>query len=305
MPDARETCPRCGGGLVRGQTPAHKVCLDCPACGGRAVTLPVLREAIGAAGIASLTRAARLHEHAGCVCPACGGNMSLLRLGLSDGHVEIDVCPSCLTVWCDKGEFDCIVPAVERPRTEARPMKELVAKASPEAQRRFQEALAAATPTMGTELSDYDLDEVLLDVVRLFAGLPSLWRKARPVTPILSILFVCALPVVHAVFYYLYRDIGTVAGRFGRCRSIWPLHEAMVAQVGFSPTDLASYFTYPFVQASCNSALVYAALAFTICSVVEVRHGHRRFACLALALWFVSLLAGPTPYIRPGHYSFE
>lgn len=68
--DAR--CPRCGIGLVSGRTDAHKVCFDCPTCGGRLITLPVLREALGSAGIAAL-------EHPGCVCPALGAFLGLRR----------------------------------------------------------------------------------------------------------------------------------------------------------------------------------------------------------------------------------
>ena len=72
--ESEECCPRCGGTLRRGFTPAHKVCLDCPNCGGRVVTLPVLRDGLGASGVAALSRAAR---EAAVICCA---SSSALRL---------------------------------------------------------------------------------------------------------------------------------------------------------------------------------------------------------------------------------
>ena len=114
-------CPRCGRELVRGATPTGKVCFRCPSCGGMAVTLPVLRESLDAKSIAALTRSARAAEHVGCLCPGCAGRMTLLKVGDGKDKLEIDVCGRCLSVWCDKGEYETLAPpAPSRPEADCR-----------------------------------------------------------------------------------------------------------------------------------------------------------------------------------------
>ena len=92
------TCPRCGTTLKRGFTPLHKVCSDCPTCGGRLITLPVLSDGLDAKGVAALTRAAREAPKGGCRCPTCWNAMGLLKVEVDGRKIEIDVCDKCLSV---------------------------------------------------------------------------------------------------------------------------------------------------------------------------------------------------------------
>lgn len=165
-----ERCPRCGEELKFGKTPALKVCHDCPTCGGRLVTLPILKDGLGDKGVALLTRSVRTMAADGCVCPSCGKRMAILKVEVDGRKIEIDVCATCLSVWCDYGEFEALVPA-RAPKLGEMSMRELVSRASPEAQAHLQEALIESIPTEGVDFCDYNLNDVLLDVVRLLAGL--------------------------------------------------------------------------------------------------------------------------------------
>lgn len=283
--DAR--CPRCGIGLVRGRTDAHKVCFDCPTCGGRLVTLPVLREALGSAGIAALTRAARALEHPGCVCPACGASMSLAKVGIDGRKVEIDVCGTCLSVWCDRGEYDALVPKREAAPGE-RSMAELARKASPGARERLAEAMLERLPE-NVNPADVEIGEVLMDVVRLVAGVPTLWRDIRPVTPIFSNLVLLAIAVLHPVFFYATRGLPSAETALYRRRSFWNLDAAM-ATLGFSPSSLPSAFTFPFVQFYGNDAIFHVLMLLPVFYVVERRAGHRKFLLLLASFWATAVL---------------
>lgn len=277
---------------MRGQTDAHKVCFDCPTCGGRQITLPVLREALGSAGIAALTRAARALEHPGCVCPECGATMSLAKVGIDGRKIEIDVCGTCLSVWCDRGEYDALVPKRE-PAPGKRTMAELARQASPEARERLAEAMLERLPEE-VDPADVEIGEVLMDVVRLVAGVPTLWRDIRPVTPIFSNLMLLAIAVLHPVFFYATRGLPSAEIILFRRRSFWNLDKAM-ATLGFSPSSWASAFSFPFVQFYGNDVVYHVLMLLPVFYVVERRSGHRKFIALLASFWatavFVHMLA--------------
>ena len=107
---AEPRCPRCGGKLTKGWTKSRRVCLSCESCGGMSAKVGLLRQTFDPESVAAISAQARVHAVAGCVCPDCGSSMSLIKVGLGDRSIEIDVCGKCQSVWYDKGEFEAIVP---------------------------------------------------------------------------------------------------------------------------------------------------------------------------------------------------
>lgn len=281
-----ERCPRCGEELKFGKTPALKVCHDCPTCGGRLVTLPILKDGLGDKGVALLTRSVRTMAADGCVCPSCGKRMAILKVEVDGRKIEIDVCATCLSVWCDYGEFEALVPA-RAPKLGEMSMRELVSRASPEAQAHLQEALIESIPTEGVDFCDYNLNDVLLDVVRLLAGAPSLWQKIRLATPIFTLLLTLAIPVMQGVFCY---DSSPHYKYLGR-RDFWVVSDKVAGSIGFSITNLFSYFTFPFLQISGWTAIMTALLLFPVFSTVEIRKGHAAFLRLFIVLYASAIAA--------------
>ena len=278
-------CPRCGRELVRSSTPTGKVCFRCASCGGVAVTLPVLRESLDARSIAALTQAARAAEHAGCTCPGCGGSMSLLKVGDGKNKLEIDVCGRCLSVWCDKGEYETLAPPL--PKSGERSMRELVAQASPEARERYADALLESLPE---EVSpdDFDIGDILRDIARLIIGAPTLWRTVKPVSPIFTILMTLALPVAQVCIYCQFHDLYAANYRY---RDFWCISASMAEKCGFDLSAPLNALTFPFVQTSGRMAFFYAFLLFIPLAAVERRIGHARFIGLFFAFVAASSLA--------------
>lgn len=250
------------------------------------MTLPILKDGLGDKGVALLTRSVRTMPADGCVCPSCGKRMAILKVEVDGRKIEIDVCATCLSVWCDRGEFEALMPA-RAPKPGEMSMRELVSRASPEAQARLQEALIESIPTEGVDLTDYNLNDVLLDIARLLVGAPSLWQKIRPVTPIFSLLLTLAIPVMQGVFCY---DSSPRIFRFTR-RDFWIVSDKVAESIGFSITNFFSYFTFPFLQISGWTAIMTALLLFPVFSTVEIRKGHAAFMRLFIVLWVSSVVA--------------
>ncbi len=49
----------------------------------------------------------------------CPRDHSVLKSGVYEGDVEVDVCPSCAGMWLDKGEIERLEVFFERSRVEA------------------------------------------------------------------------------------------------------------------------------------------------------------------------------------------
>ena len=280
------TCPRCGTPLRRGFTAAHKVCCDCPTCSGRLVTLPVLTDGLGAKGVAALTRAAREAPKTGCRCPTCGKAMGLLKVDVNGRKIEIDVCDKCLSVWCDRGEFELLVP--ERvPEPEKSSLHDLAMRASPETRERLAQAMLEEVPVTAADPSDISPNEVLLDIVRLVIGAPTLWRTVRPVSPIFAILLTLAIPIGHFMAYCAWQQ-----PNFFHHRRILVLDETIMKSGGFELTSpLRSIVTYPFLQTEERLSLALAFLLFPIFTILERKAGHARFLRLIGILWLTSIVA--------------
>lgn len=206
--------------------------------------------------------------------------MALLKVPVAGHDVEIDVCPKCLSVWCDRGEFDELVPKLER-KAGPKTFKEIMAAASPEARAHYAQVALAQLPV--DEDADLSSDDVLMDVARLVVGAPSLWRKVAPVNPILSFLFAAALPVAHACFYYSFRGTDLAVHS---SRRFWVAGKDVVQAVGLGARpSAASLFAFPFVQDEGGTAIILALLLAPLMAVVERKAGVRQFLCLLVLLW--------------------
>ena len=279
-------CPRCGRDLVRGMTPTGKVCFRCPSCGGVAVTLPALRESLDARSIAMLTHAARAAEHAGCVCPGCGGRMSLLKVGDGKDKVEIDVCGHCLSVWCDKGEYETLAPPPP-PKPGEKTMRELLQQSSPEVRERYAAVLLESLPE-DVSPSDFDFGDILRDVACLVIGAPTLWRTVKPTSPLFAIALSLALPIMQACAYYSCHAPSSLCGF--RRRDFWCLCEHMAKKFGFCLSAPLNAISFPFVQVSGVTALFGALLLFMPLAVIERRVGHAKFIGLFFAFVATSVV---------------
>ena len=281
-------CPRCGRELVRGTTPTGKVCFRCFGCGGVAVTLPALRESLDARSIAALTKAARAAEHVGCICPGCGGRMSLLKVGDGIDKIEIDVCGHCLSIWCDKGEYETLAPQPSLKSSEVT-MRQFLERTSLETRERYAAMLLESLPE-DVSFIDFNMSDILRDVVRLVVGAPTLWRTVRPVSPIFAIVITLALPIAQAFVYgSCYDDLST-SFRY-RQSDFWYIDVNMAGKCGFDLSSPLNLFSFPFVQASGRTALWCAILLFIPLVVIERRIGHAKFVKLFIAFMVVSAVA--------------
>lgn len=289
VPLQSSVCPRCGAELKPGFTATHKVCLDCPSCGGRLVTLPVLKEGLGLRGVATLTRTVREAEAHGCRCPTCGEPMRLLKVGVEELKIEIDVCAKCLSVWCDHGEFEGLVPT-QTAKPESAPLREVDRRASREAQERLARVMLEKVPE-DVSPSDITLQDVALDLIRLVVGAPTLWRTVRPVTPIFTVLLTLAFPIAHACAFYAWHTQTLYRHRlFGHSHNFWILDTAMIEAGGFlSPAAPLSCATWPFLQESGYLACILSMSLFPILAIAERRAGHARFLLLLGSLWLTAL----------------
>lgn len=122
-------CPRCSVPLQVTRT-AHGVFWGCGKCGGRAITVELLRRTFTPESINPLwLHAIRNEGVSSCACPSCGNNMTEVSLA-DEGSVRVDVCKLCHFVWFDMAETDSLRAQIHpRPREVTR--KRAEADASP------------------------------------------------------------------------------------------------------------------------------------------------------------------------------
>ena len=123
MPDASEfRCPRCEAPLKEVRT-SGGVFYGCDVCGGRAVTIELLRKRFTPESINPLWLHAMRGE--GCVglpCPSCGQPM--FGVVLSDrAEISVDVCMHCHFIWFDAREVETLVPRQPEPVAPELPQK--------------------------------------------------------------------------------------------------------------------------------------------------------------------------------------
>lgn len=107
-PDTTLTCPRCNVPLNEVRT-SGGILYGCNICGGRAVTIELLRKRFTPESINPLwLHAIGGKGRPGCPCPLC--RQPMIGVALSDGtEIYVDVCQRCHFVWFDAHEVDTLV----------------------------------------------------------------------------------------------------------------------------------------------------------------------------------------------------
>src|SRR4029077_7754629 len=157
-------CPRCKIPLKDVRT-SGGVFYGCDVCGGRAVTIELLRKRFTPESINPLwLHAMRGEGPIGLPCPAC--LQPMIGVALSDkAEISVDVCRHCHFIWFDSHEVDTLVP---------RPPEPVAAK--PELPQKAREMLAMVEVERLSKLAEgSDLDsappEELRKQIAAFLGM--------------------------------------------------------------------------------------------------------------------------------------
>jgi membrane associated rhomboid family serine protease/Zn-finger nucleic acid-binding protein len=102
-------CPRCERSLKE-VTTSHGIFWACDNCGGRAVTVELLRRTFTPESVNPLwSHAISGQGRTGRLCPSC--RQPMIEVALSDqASVDVDVCQHCHFVWFNAGEVETLVP---------------------------------------------------------------------------------------------------------------------------------------------------------------------------------------------------
>src|SRR4029453_15852918 len=123
MPDDMSlTCPRCNVPLKEVRT-SGGVFYACNVCGGRAVTIELLRKRFTPESINPLwLHAMRGEGGVGMPCPSC--QQPMIGVALSDHpEIRVDVCQHCHFIWFHAHEVDTLVPRQPEPVAAELPQK--------------------------------------------------------------------------------------------------------------------------------------------------------------------------------------
>ena len=207
MPGGSEfVCPRCKVPLKEVRT-SGGVLYACDGCGGRAVTIELLRKRFTPESINPLwLQAMRGEGRIGLPCPSC--RQPMIGVALSDKtEIDVDVCQHCHFIWFDSHEVDTLVPRQPQPATVA-----------PELPQKAREMLAIAEVERLSKLAEgQDLDSAAPDEswkqIAAFLGMPVEFDtpedQRRPwVTWLLSAAIIC-------VSLLAFRNLREVVQRFG------------------------------------------------------------------------------------------
>jgi membrane associated rhomboid family serine protease len=199
-------CPRCKVPLKEVRT-SGGVLYGCDRCGGRAVTIELLRKRFTSESINPLwLHAMRGEGRIGLPCPSC--LQPMIGVVLSDqSEIKVDVCQHCHFICFDAHEVDTLVP--RRPEPVA---------AEPELPQRAREMLAMAeVERLSKQAEGPDLDsappEESWKQIAAFLGMPvefdELEEQRKPwATWLLSAAIICA-----SLLAFL--DLREVVQRFG------------------------------------------------------------------------------------------
>jgi membrane associated rhomboid family serine protease/Zn-finger nucleic acid-binding protein len=123
MPNGSEfLCPRCKVPLKEVRT-SGGVFYGCDVCGGRAVTIELLRKRFTPESINPLwLHAMRGEGRVGLPCPSC--QQPMIGVALSDrAEINVDVCQHCHFIWFDAHEVETLVPRQPEPVAAELPQK--------------------------------------------------------------------------------------------------------------------------------------------------------------------------------------
>ena len=181
-------CPRCNVPLKEMRT-SGGVFYGCDVCGGRAVTIELLRKRFARESINPLwLHAMRGEGRVGLPCPLCKHPM--IGVGLSDrAEINVDVCQHCHFIWFDAHEFDTLVPRQPESVAPKLPQKAREMLAIAEVERLSKQA-------EGTDL-DSAAPEESWKQIAAFLGMPVEFdppqEQRRPwATWLLSAVIICS-----------------------------------------------------------------------------------------------------------------
>src|SRR5262249_10727264 len=108
---------------VKEERTAGGVFYGCDSCGGRAVTIELLRKRFTPESINPLwLHAMRREGRVGLPCPSC--RQPMIGVALSDrAEINVDVCQHCHFIWFDAHEVDTLVPRQPEPVAAELPQK--------------------------------------------------------------------------------------------------------------------------------------------------------------------------------------
>ena len=199
-------CPRCNVPLKEVRT-SGGVLYSCDVCGGRAVTIELLRKRFTPESINPLwVHAIRCEGRVGPPCPSC--RQPTINVNLAEeAEINVDVCKHCHFIWFDAHEVDTLVP---------RPLAPVAAE--PELPQRAREMLAMAEVerlSKQAEGSDFDsaAPEESWKQIAAFLGMPIEFDapedQRKPwATWLLSAAIICASLVA-------FTNLREVVQRFG------------------------------------------------------------------------------------------
>jgi membrane associated rhomboid family serine protease/Zn-finger nucleic acid-binding protein len=197
-------CPRCKVPLKDVRT-SGGVFYGCDVCGGRAVTIELLRKRFTPESINPLwLHAMRGEGRVGLPCPSC--LQPMIGVALSDqAEINVDVCQHCHFIWFDAHEVETLVPLEPEP-------------VAPELPQRAREMLAIAeVERLSKQAEGPDLDSAAPEEswkqIAAFLGMPvefdALEEQRRPwATWLLSAAIICASLVA-------FSNLRDVVQRFG------------------------------------------------------------------------------------------
>ena len=104
------TCPRCAPGRLDPAPDGDTRAWTCSPCGGHALTVSAVRQALPADRFAALWRATLTRAQPGRTpCPSCRGAMLDIEAPKAGaGSVRVDLCRPCQLFWFDLGERDAV-----------------------------------------------------------------------------------------------------------------------------------------------------------------------------------------------------
>ena len=209
-------CPRCKGPLKDVRT-SGGVFYGCDVCGGRAVTIELLRKRFTPESINPLwLHAMRGEGRVGLPCPSC--RQPMIGVALSDrAKIHVDVCQHCHFIWFDAHEVDTLVPRQPEP-------------VAPELPQKAREMLAIAeVERLAEQAEGPDLDSAAPDEswkqIAAFLGMPVEFdapeEQRKPwATWLLSAAIICASLLAFSNLRELVQRFGLIPAEAARLNGL-------------------------------------------------------------------------------------